>query len=85
MQSIETEMEPLNFTIKMHKSKQNSYNLKGSWFFLLKVAKLLSNYMPSRTKGYISSLSPLKEAPITLQPVFGILEIDQLNAQILVS
>ena len=28
MQSIETEMEPLNFTIKMHKSKQNSYTFK---------------------------------------------------------
>ena len=84
MQSIETEMEPLNFTIKMHKSKQNSYTLKWSWSFVLKVAKLLSDYMPSRTKGHFCILSPFKEAQITLKHVFGILVIDQLNAQILI-
>ena len=84
IQSIETEMEPLNSAIKEYKSKQNSYTLNGSWLFVLKAAKLLSDYMTSRTKGHSSSLSPLKEAQITLKYVFGILVIDQLNAQILV-
>jgi hypothetical protein len=37
IQSIETEMEPLNFAIKEHKSKQNSYTLNGSWHFVLKL------------------------------------------------
>lgn len=41
MQTIEIEMEPLNFAIKIHKNKQNSYTLNGSRSFRPKSCKII--------------------------------------------
>jgi hypothetical protein len=72
MQSTEIEVEPLKFKAKIHKNKQNSYTLKGSRYFVLEFPKLLTDYMPSMTKGHSFSLSPLKETKIALKYVFAI-------------